>query len=507
MALIWTDKQNGENIEAAHVNDLAAAIIANETAIGTKQATLTFDTTPTTGSTNPVTSDGAKTALDTKQNKIEADATAFADNIIVADGNSTNIKRTGYRFATGLAGDPLGVPTDEAVQNFTFNYTYSKNESETRLDTKEDVANKTQSVSDTSTETQYPSAKAVNDAIKSKVGGIYRPKGSCNSLQFQQAIMPLAHTVGDVYSVEDSCTINIEVDLSDKELLGTYKGTAFYFTDETYNALDDFRPGEAVTFYNSNPEYPNPVSAVITFVDNYYLYLNNAEIADTSMQLNKKAYTLNINAGDNVVWTTAGWDKLGANVDLSNYYTKTATDNAVQTYTYSKAQTDAKLGLKEQSLRLLNKKVVTSNETLQAIEFSAPDLGTIYSGMTYTELALRKIMVVTYAAKGTAASTSINVKNVGGTTFYTISAGSKITADKAWFIFALADYAHQNMFLSDYTESGYATTLKWVSHIRHSGVMGLESNYGRRPVEAVQWIIDTTGVTFPTGSYIEVWGC
>ena len=51
-----------------------------ETALAGKQNTLTFDTTPTASSTNPVTSGGVKAALDGKQNTLTFDTTPTASS-------------------------------------------------------------------------------------------------------------------------------------------------------------------------------------------------------------------------------------------------------------------------------------------------------------------------------------------------------------------------------------------------------------------------------------------
>lgn len=59
--------------------DLAELSSEVVTALGNKQDKLTFDTTPTSGSTNPVTSGGVKTALDGK---------ADTDNVIVKGANT-----------------------------------------------------------------------------------------------------------------------------------------------------------------------------------------------------------------------------------------------------------------------------------------------------------------------------------------------------------------------------------------------------------------------------------
>ena len=52
-----------------------------KTALDAKQNTLSFDTTPTASSTKPVTSDGIKTALDAKQNALTFDTTPTANSL------------------------------------------------------------------------------------------------------------------------------------------------------------------------------------------------------------------------------------------------------------------------------------------------------------------------------------------------------------------------------------------------------------------------------------------
>lgn len=59
--------------------------------IATKQDKLTFDSTPTSGSTNPVTSGGIKTALDSKLGTSDnaASATKDASGNVIADTYAT----------------------------------------------------------------------------------------------------------------------------------------------------------------------------------------------------------------------------------------------------------------------------------------------------------------------------------------------------------------------------------------------------------------------------------
>ena len=60
-------------------------------ALSAKQNTLTFDSTPTAGSTNPVTSGGVKTALDGKMNNktIDSTPTANSTNLVTSGGVKT----------------------------------------------------------------------------------------------------------------------------------------------------------------------------------------------------------------------------------------------------------------------------------------------------------------------------------------------------------------------------------------------------------------------------------
>ena len=76
-----------------------------KTALDAKQDTLTFDTAPTTSSTNPVTSGGVKTALDAKQDTITGGATTIA---------TTNL--TGLRALVSDASGKVGVSTATATQ-------------------------------------------------------------------------------------------------------------------------------------------------------------------------------------------------------------------------------------------------------------------------------------------------------------------------------------------------------------------------------------------------------
>ena len=70
------------------------------TALALKEDKLTFDSAPTTGSTNPVTSGGVYTALSTKLNKQYAPGTYDAGQLMTVDlnGNIVNTPDTTIKF-------------------------------------------------------------------------------------------------------------------------------------------------------------------------------------------------------------------------------------------------------------------------------------------------------------------------------------------------------------------------------------------------------------------------
>ena len=106
-----------------------------KTALDAKQDTLTFDSTPTANSTNPVASEGIKTALDTKQNTLTFDNTPTANstNPVTSAGIKTalDVKQSsvsGYLYngkfykenshTTEIAGEEGVVYVDIATNEF-----------------------------------------------------------------------------------------------------------------------------------------------------------------------------------------------------------------------------------------------------------------------------------------------------------------------------------------------------------------------------------------------------
>lgn len=78
----------------------------------TAQPQLTFDTTPTAGSTNPVTSDGIKTALDGKQDSLPTSGTASSTYAIDISGNSTS--------ANKWRGSIYGIATSANTKRYVY---------------------------------------------------------------------------------------------------------------------------------------------------------------------------------------------------------------------------------------------------------------------------------------------------------------------------------------------------------------------------------------------------
>ena len=78
---------------------------ATKTEVAKKQDKLTFDKTPTANSSNPVTSDGIKTALDGKQNNLKFDATptAMSTNPVTSGGVKTYVDDTKNTLNTAIS--------------------------------------------------------------------------------------------------------------------------------------------------------------------------------------------------------------------------------------------------------------------------------------------------------------------------------------------------------------------------------------------------------------------
>lgn len=103
----------------ANTSDVASALADMEDEIDTKQNALTFDSTPTAGSTNPVTSGGIKTALDTKQNALTFDSTptSGSTNPVTSGGAKSYIDSHDDFKITGSVSSGGYTLTDARINN------------------------------------------------------------------------------------------------------------------------------------------------------------------------------------------------------------------------------------------------------------------------------------------------------------------------------------------------------------------------------------------------------
>lgn len=113
------DKLNQTQMDAVNSGITSAKVAIYDSYASTKQNTLTFDNTPTNGSSNPVTSDGIYAALGTKQDTITVDATPqsgstnpvqsggvydeLADKVDIEDADDAEVTATGSTTARTLA--------------------------------------------------------------------------------------------------------------------------------------------------------------------------------------------------------------------------------------------------------------------------------------------------------------------------------------------------------------------------------------------------------------------
>ena len=90
-----------------------------DTALAGKQNNLTFDTTPTAGSANPVTSGGIKTALDTKQDTLTFDSTPTANstNPVTSGGIKTYVDSHDDFKITGTVSSSGYTLTDSRIND------------------------------------------------------------------------------------------------------------------------------------------------------------------------------------------------------------------------------------------------------------------------------------------------------------------------------------------------------------------------------------------------------
>lgn len=202
----------------------------------------------------------------------------------------------------------------------------------------ENKSNKVSSLSTSSTNTQYPSAKSVVDYVSNKISNVYKFKG----------VMPSAGIydtpeIGDVYNISSSdtglsssftdyvSTVNIYpydgyfgMRIDTGILPPPSEWTTFSFYIDEINDIDNGiyysrLYAEDITYEGDGNYYFNRLvdengnSVEITAKDDYSPYVGN---------ISEFTYSPSVSVGDNVVWTGYYWDKLASTIDLSPYYMK-----------------------------------------------------------------------------------------------------------------------------------------------------------------------------------------
>ncbi|MBQ3087250.1 MAG: hypothetical protein IJC45_07940 [Clostridia bacterium] len=186
---------------SAFANDAGYALAtAVEAALATKQNTLTFDSTPTAGSQNPVTSDGVKTAIDNAQNVfiVEFDVSLSANGLTlslpsdvtfedVSNAYTDNCHVLGVFEIPSAAGAMAGkyiAPLNKKQSDGSLLFVSADKSNMQWVQLSPDAqvsfaisryeftGNKVTAVSAASTDTQYPTAKAVYDFVVAQTGGL-----------------------------------------------------------------------------------------------------------------------------------------------------------------------------------------------------------------------------------------------------------------------------------------------------------------------------------------------
>ena len=224
---------------------------------------------------------------------------------------------------------------------------------------KEDKSNKITSLSSSSTDIQYPSAKSVVDYVSNKISNVYKFKSVMPSTGIYDT-----PEIGDVYNISSSYTDGLSSDFIDYVStvnIYPYDGyfgmhidtdilpppnewTVFKFYIDEINDIDNgiyysqlfvkdiIYEGDGNYYFNHLvDEYGNDVN--IAAKDDYSPYVGN---------VSEFVYTPSVNVGDNIVWTGYYWDKLAGVVDLSGVESKLNKTTTVSSYSTNEQYPSAK---------------------------------------------------------------------------------------------------------------------------------------------------------------------
>ena len=219
----WNAKQNALTFDNTPTSNSDNPVKSGGvySALSGKQDVLTFDTTPTNGSTNPVTSDGVYDALVLKADKsgavgsfvLSINSTTYVVTLQAKDVNGNNLGTAqtidlplesvvvsgSYDSATqkviltlkdgstidfSVADLISGLQTEitstnklsaDLVDDTNNAHKFVTSAEKTSWNAKEDASNKVTSLTSSSTDTQYPSAKTVYDALQNLSSSVAVP--------------------------------------------------------------------------------------------------------------------------------------------------------------------------------------------------------------------------------------------------------------------------------------------------------------------------------------------
>lgn len=373
-----------------------------DTKLGNNPGTLTFDSTPTSGSTNPVTSDGIKTELDKKADKengtngfVGGSSSSATNGAAIGAGASATSGGAVGRGANATTGGAIG---DRAYSNKGFaggDNAKSTAQDAIQLGTGTNDTEKTLQVYDYQLmdadgripSDRMPTSIYTKKQIDDKMNLVCRIKGSLDCSGTPASVENCE--IGDIYNILsddetglvdnsfDFSTSPKEVIVQDNNLVGFHLLHLRSDISETENppTITLRYNGVSKTFNISKLQQQGENNVIVTSTDIYSAFGIDSSTPYITMILFSIANNwIEVPNGANIVWTEYGWDILSATVDTSNYYTKdvvdTKLDNKVdkiegkglstEDYTYAEkqlvkhAQMKPEVTIQENETQILN---------------------------------------------------------------------------------------------------------------------------------------------------------
>ena len=334
-----------------------------ESEILKKQDKLTFDTAPTAESENPVTSGGIKDELDKKVDKADGKVLSSNDftdedkakldkKVDKADGMGLSKIKDISLYQMYLPSGSNGARVEykrlniETQSGNDISASYVPHTHLTGFDHPDKCVTKRKLSDELQAEMNKISTKAdksdtyTKDEINSKISGVYRICGSktideINNLKYQIGIESELK-IGDVYNCSDSGNVKAKIGFAgmqlsfDQYLSNTASNFNLIYPDNLGEIGFIPTPSYVAVIMSGTTSYkivstPTAASTSIVFEGNVLKpdgsqYANGDTVwFDTFLD----SIGIPVNAGDNIVWTENGWDKLAATVDLSSYVKNT----------------------------------------------------------------------------------------------------------------------------------------------------------------------------------------